>query len=81
MGRVFWHDVQVDPEAGKLTTAGLDGLVGVVRGAADTSELALVRALEVALRIELPEKQFRSDAGRRVQSVLSELEGRFGVLL
>jgi hypothetical protein len=58
MGRVFWHDVQVNPEAGKLTTAGLDGLVGVVRGAADTSQLALVRALEVALRLQLPEKQF-----------------------
>jgi hypothetical protein len=81
MARVFWHDVQVDQEGGKLTTAGLDGLVGVVRGAADTNELALVRALEVALRLQLPEKQFRSDAGRRVQSVLAELEGRFGVLL
>jgi len=81
MGRVFWHDVQVDPEAQKLTTAGLDGLVGVCRGAADTNELALVRALEVALRLALPEKQFRSDAGRRTQSVLSELEGRYGVLL
>jgi hypothetical protein len=81
MARVFWHDVQVDQEGGKLTTAGLDGLVGVARGAADTNELALVRALEVALRLQLPEKQFRSDAGRRVQSVLAELEGRFGVLL
>lgn len=81
MGRMFWHDVQVDAEAGKLSTAGLDGLVGVVRGAADTSELARVRALEVAIRISLPEKQFRSDAGNRVQSVLAELEGRFGVLL
>ncbi len=81
MGRAFWHDVQLDPEAGKLTTAGLDGLVGVVRGAADTSELARARALEVALRLQLKEKQFRSDAGTRVQSVLAELEGRFGVLL
>jgi hypothetical protein len=80
-GRVFWHDVQVDQEAGRLSTAGLDGLVGVVRGAADTSELALGRTLEVALRIHLPEKQFRSDCGRRVQLTLSELEGRYGVLL
>lgn len=80
-GRVFWHDVQVDTEAGKLTTAGLDGLVGIVRGAADTSELALGRVLEVALRLQMPEKQFRSDCGRRVQLALSELEGRYGVLL
>ena len=81
MGRAFWHDVQLDPEAGKLTTAGLDGLVGVVRGAADTSELARARALEVALRLQLKEKQFRSDAGTGVQSVLAEFERRFGVLL
>jgi hypothetical protein len=81
MARVFWHDVQVDPEAVKLTTAGLDGLVGVARGAGDTSEIARVLALEVALRIGLKEKQFRSDVGRHVQSALAELEGRFGVLL
>ncbi len=81
MGRMFWHDVQVDQEAGTLTTAGLDGLVGVCRGSADTSELALARSLEVALRLALPEKQFRADAGRRTQSVLAELEQRFGVLL
>ena len=80
-GRVFWHDVQVDQDAGKLSTAGLDGLVGVVRGAADTSELALGRTLEVALRVQIPEKQFRSDCGRRVQLALSELEGRYRVLL
>lgn len=81
MGRVFWHDVQMDIEAGRLTTAGLDGLIGVARGAADTNELALVRAIEIALRVRLPEKQFRTDAGRQVQSVLAELEGRFGVLV
>ena len=81
MGRVFWHDVQMDTEAGRLTTAGLDGLIGVARGAADTNELALVRALEIALRIRLPEKQFRTDAARKVQSALAELEGRFGVLV
>ena len=81
LARVFWHDVQLDPEAARLTTAGLDGLIGVIRGAADTSELALARALEVALRVRLPEKQFRSDSGRLVQPTLSELEGRFEVLL
>jgi hypothetical protein len=81
MARVFWHDVQADQEAGTLSTAGLDGLIGVVRGAANTNELALLRALEVALRVQLPEKQFRSDAGRQVQSALAELEGRFDVLI
>jgi hypothetical protein len=81
LGRIFWHDVQVDSEAGTISTAGLDGLLGVVRGAADTSELALARALEVAVRLRLPEKQFRPDVGRQVQTVLAELEGRYGVLL
>jgi hypothetical protein len=81
MARVFWHDVQVHPEVAQLTTAGLDGLIGVIRGAADTSELARARALEVALRVQLPEKQFRSDFGLLIQSTLAELEGRFGVLL
>jgi len=79
--RVFWHDVQVDPVAQSLSTAGLDGLVGVARGVGDTNELALVRALEVGLRLRMPEKQFRVDAGRTVQSALAELEGRFGVLV
>lgn len=81
MGQVFWHDVQVDEEGGRLTSAGLDGLIGVSRGAADTSELARVRSLEVALRLGLPEKQFRPDAGVQVQAALAELEGRFGVLV
>jgi hypothetical protein len=81
MARVFWHDVQVDPIEQRISTAGLDGLVGIARGAGDTSELALVHALEVGLRLRLPEKQFRSDAGRRVQSALAELEGRFAVLV
>jgi hypothetical protein len=81
MGRVFWHDVQVQPEDQSISTAGLDGLVGIARGAGDTNELALVRALEIGLRLRLPEKQFRSDVGRQVQSALAELEGRFGVLI
>ena len=81
LGRIFWHDVQVDSEAGTISTAGLDGLLGVARGAADTSELARARALEVAVRLQLPEKQFRPDVGTQVQTVLAELEQRFGVLL
>jgi hypothetical protein len=81
MSRVFWHDVQVQPEDQSISTAGLDGLVGIARGAGDTNELALVRALEIGLRLRLPEKQFRSDVGRQVQSALAELEGRFGVLI
>ena len=82
IGRVFWHDMQVtDPTKHLLSTAGLDGLVGISRGEADTSELSRGLALEVAQRISLPEKQYRLDVGGRVQGVLAELEGFYGVTL
>ena len=81
MGRVFWHDVQVDQEAGQLRTAGLDGLIGVVRGAADTSQLSLALALETATRLQIPEKQFRTDAGQQVQNTLAQLEQKFELVL
>ena len=81
MGRIFWHDVQIDQKAGQLRTAGLDGLVGVVRGSANTTQLAVARALEVAARLQMPEKQYRTDAGSKVQMVLSMLEEKYGILL
>lgn len=81
IGRVFWHDVQVDEANHQLSTAGLDGLVGISRGEADTSELSRGLCLEVAQRIQLPEKQFRLDVGNRVQGLLGELEGFYGVTL
>ncbi len=80
-GRVFWHDVQVDQEAGQLKTAGLDGLVCVARGAADTSSLSLARALEIASSLIMPEKQFRLDAGQQVQNLLAQLEHSYELLL
>ena len=82
VGRVFWHDMQIlDQSKHSLSTAGLDGLVGIARGEADTSELSRGLCLEVAQRISLPEKQFRLDVGGRVQGVLAELEGFYGVTL
>ena len=73
-GRVFWHDMRVDSEARQLLTAGLDGLVGVCRGAAQSPVLAQARCLEVAARISLPEKQWRADAGSAVAAAVSRLE-------
>jgi len=79
LGRVFWHDIQV--EGSVVRTAGLDGLVGVIRTAADTSELSRLKAIEIASRAQIPEKQVRVDVGQRVQSTLAELEHLFGLSL
>jgi len=79
---MFWFDVLVDHEARKLRTAGLDGLLAVATGAADSSPaLARARALELAVRLEIPEKQWRADTGLTVEAVLSTLEDRFGVVV
>ena len=62
--QLFWHDVE--SQDGKLYTAGLDGLVAVAVGSADSgAALAQHRALGLAARMELPEKQFRTDAAER----------------
>jgi len=79
MGRVFWHDVRVDQNARTVQTAGLDGWVGVARGAGDSFELAQSRALGVAGAMVFPEKQFRMDAGARVRHVLGLLEQEYGL--
>lgn len=79
MSRVFWHDITV--EGTEIRTAGLDGLIGVVRTAADSSELSRLKALEIATRAEIPEKQYRVDVGQRVQWTLAELERSFGLSL
>ena len=81
IARVFWHDVRIDEEDHSLSTAGLDGLVGVIRGSADTFALARGLALEVAGRVHLNAKQVRIDAGQRVDQVLGELEQKFGLTL
>jgi hypothetical protein len=78
-GRAFWFDLQVDKEAGKLRTAGLDGLLAVATGCSDsTPALARARALEIAVRMQVPAKQHRQDHGLLVDSVLSTLEDRWG---
>ena len=79
-GRVFWHDVKVDQQERRLRTAGLDGLVGVTTGSADTPSLARAKALELAQAIELPEKQYRVDAAQGVEGALGGLE-TLGILL
>ena len=81
LAQVFWHDVQLDPVKRKVASGGLDGLLGVTRGAAHTPELARSRCLAIALAIQVPEKQFRPDAGALVPQVLAEFEARLGICL
>jgi len=81
LAQVFWHDVRLDPVKRKVSSGGLDGLLGVARGAAHTPELARSRALAVALSVRVPEKQVRPDAGALVPGVLAELEARLGIRL
>ena len=69
---VGWHDVR--KENGSLYTAGLDGLVGVVRRNSNHPQRCIVETLGVAESLELPEKQYRSDAGGLFSRVLMELE-------
>jgi hypothetical protein len=78
-GSVFWHDVTVDQENRVLATAGLDGMVGIARGAAASFELAQAKALAIAAAAEFPEKQYRTDVGGNVRQTLALLEERFGV--
>lgn len=81
-GRCAWGDITVDPEHRKVLTAGLDGMVTVATGASDGSPaLARMRALELATRLDLPEKQYRPDVGASVDAVLAALEDRWGLVL
>lgn len=69
---MFFHDMTF--KDGEVWTAGLDGLVAVVRGSADRLELARRKALLLASKIELPEKQYRADVGGQTEQVLSAFE-------
>jgi hypothetical protein len=80
-GKVFWHDIQVDAEARKLRTAGLDGLVGVARGAGHNVELARARAIQLVEQMRLPNKQYRPDVASMVGGALAGLESAFGLVL
>ena len=78
-GQVFWHDVTM--KDGQLWTAGLDGLVGVCRGAAGTAELARSKALDLAAAIQIPNKQYRPDAVQSLSMALAGLEGAFNIVV
>ena len=80
-GSVFWHDIRVDEETQSISTAGLDGFVSVHRGAGSYPETARGKALAGATALQLPEKQYRPDAGTRVPVVLTQLEHLFGIVV
>jgi hypothetical protein len=81
MGSVFWHDVHLDAETKTVSSGGLDGLLGVARGAADNHYLSRSKAVKIASMIEAHEKQMRPDAGGMVANVLAQLEDRMGVVV
>jgi hypothetical protein len=72
MKHLFFHDMRV--EGKKVFTGGLDGLVGVADGSGNSPAAARLEALGVARGIQLPEKQFRQDAGASVEEALIGLE-------
>ena len=81
LGQFFWHDVVLEQDTRSIRTAGLDGLVGIARGAADTHYLARVLAVERARQLRVEEKQFRMDVSETVPQVLASLEHKFGLTL
>lgn len=73
----FFHDFTM--KGSELWTAGLDGLVAVVRGSGNSLAAAQGVALAVSTALPLPQKQFRLDVGGRVPTLLVGLE-RLGYL-
>jgi len=73
LGSIFFHDMQVLNDK-EVWTAQLDGLIAVVRGAAQTPAYSRAKVLQIATRIRVPEVQYRMDVGGRVDSVLIGLE-------
>lgn len=69
----FFHDVVVEEEGVRL--AGIDGLLGVVRGSANNLQLAQQRALNLLQHTGLPERQFRQDLATTTGVALAHLEG------
>jgi hypothetical protein len=74
MRDIFFHDMTV--ESGRVFTDGLDGLLGVVRGAHRWPSVALTRAMGLAGRIQVPGKQYRPDALRALVPLAEQLEAR-----
>jgi hypothetical protein len=66
--RIFWHDIHV-PEAGELWTGGLDGKLATVRGHGASPGTARLRALALAGKIQVPERQLRTDVGGEAEQV------------
>jgi hypothetical protein len=81
VAQVFWHDVRLNTEQRTLSSGGLDGLLGVVRGASHNPRLARSKAIRLAASLSVPEKQFRPDAGGLVDDVLAQLEDRLGIVV
>ena len=75
----FWHDVALDTETHTLRSAGLDGLLGVPRGAGNSPSMARTKALSVADSIGCQQKQWRPDIGNTVTPVLDAIAEHFGV--
>ena len=69
---LFFHDMQKDGD--KVTTADLDGLVGVAQGCGILPSGAKMRASRVAASILVPGKQWRADVGSRVEALVMGLE-------
>lgn len=70
---VFFHDMKFGG-GDEPRTAGLDGLVGVVRGVSTDFTIARSKALAIAQGMRLPEVGYRPDVGRQVPTVLAVLE-------
>jgi len=70
---IFFHDFYTKGDH-EVWTAGLDGLVAVVRGSGQNFLAAQQQAVEKAGKMWLPEKQWRPDVGREVPGVLAMLE-------
>lgn len=64
---VFFHDLAIVGRS--LRTAGLGGLIGVARGVGRTPAGALLGAHNVAQRIGVAEKQYRTDGGQQIAQV------------
>lgn len=70
---IFFHDF-LAKENHELWVAGLDGFVGVVRGAGATLPLARMRCQTILQALQLEEKQARFDIGSQADSVLGVME-------
>ena len=72
MKSVFFHDISLEDK--KIWVQGTDGLVGVVTGSGNSYDMAQSRVLSVAASLQLPQKQYRTDIGAGLGSVLVGLE-------